>query len=134
MWCPPYKYRGAILVWAVRLGPIAGIVSVSDVRAVAWANRNRPTRGGRVVVPLIVMGVLGSPQFRSRSFRGNGREISEQLLKAPLPPLLLLAVLVLKPLATVISVRGGAPSGLFAPSLALRALLGGLVGQRRSLL
>jgi len=131
---PPYQYSGAILVWAVLLGPIAGIVSVAYVRAVAWADRNRPTGWRRVVVPLVVMGALGVASIPFPQLLGNGRDISEQLFRGPLPPLLLLAILLLKPLATVMSVRGGAPGGLFTPSLALGALLGGLLGQGWSLL
>lgn len=131
---PPYQYSGAILVWAVLLGPIAGIVSVAYVRAVAWADRNRPTGWRRVVAPLLVMGALGVASIPFPQLLGNGRDISEQLFRDPLPPLLLLAILLLKPLATVMSVRGGAPGGLFTPSLALGALLGGLLGQGWSLL
>jgi H+/Cl- antiporter ClcA len=56
------------------------------------------------------------------------------LFNGTLPPLLLLAVLFLKPLATVMSVRCGAPGGLFTPSLALGALLGGILGQAWSVL
>jgi H+/Cl- antiporter ClcA len=131
---PPYQYSVAILVWAVLLGPIAGIVSVAYVRAVAWADRNRPTGWRRVVVPLLVMGALGVASIPFPQLLGNGRDISEQLFRGPLPPLLLLAILLLKPVATVMSVRGGAPGGLFTPSLALGALLGGLLGQGWSLL
>jgi H+/Cl- antiporter ClcA len=126
---PPYQYSGAILVWSVLLGPIAGITSVAYVRAIAWADRNRPTGWRRVVVPLVVMGALGVASIPLPQLLGNGRDISEQLFRGPLPPLLMLAVLLLKPLATVLSVRSGAPGGLFTPSLALGALLGGLLGQ-----
>jgi CIC family chloride channel protein len=130
---PPYQYSSAILVWAILLGPIAGIVSVAYVRAVAWADRNRPTGWRRVATPLVVMGVLGFVSIPFPQLLGNGRDVSELLFKGPLPPLLLLAVLFLKPLATVMSVRCGAPGGLFTPSLALGALLGGILGQAWSL-
>jgi chloride channel protein, CIC family len=131
---PPYQYSSAILVWAILLGPIAGIVSVAYVRAVAWADRNRPTGWRRVAAPLVVMGVLGVVSIPFPQLLGNGRDVSELLFTGTLPPLLLLAVLFLKPLATVMSVRGGAPGGLFTPSLALGALLGGILGQAWSVL
>ena len=43
-------------------------------------------------------------------------------------PPLLLALLFLKPLATVFCVRAGAPGGLFTPSLTVGAMLGGVLG------
>ena len=44
-------------------------------------------------------------------------------------PALLLALLLLKPVATVLCVRSGAPGGLFTPSLTVGAMLGGVLGQ-----
>jgi chloride channel protein, CIC family len=131
---PAYQYSSAILVWALVFGPVAGIVSVAYVRAVAWADRNRPQGWLRVAVPLIVMGLLGVVSVPFPQLLGNGRDVSELLFTGSLPPLLLLALLFLKPLATVMSVRSGAPGGLFTPSLALGAVLGGLLGQGWSLL
>ncbi len=126
---PAYHYSAAILVWALLFSPIAGVLSVTYVRAVAWADRNRPDGWGRVVAPLLVMGALGVISIPFPQLLGNGRDVAELLFKGTLPPLLLLAVLVLKPLATVMSVRSGAPGGLFTPSLALGAVLGALLGQ-----
>jgi H+/Cl- antiporter ClcA len=72
---PPYQYSSAILVWAILLGPIAGIVSVAYVRAVAWADRNRPTGWRRVATPLAVMGVLGVVSIPFPQLLGNGRDV-----------------------------------------------------------
>jgi CIC family chloride channel protein len=44
------------------------------------------------------------------------------------PAALLMALLVLKPAATMLCLGSGAPGGLFTPSLALGALLGGVLG------
>ena len=100
----------------------------------AWADRNRPVGWRSVLVPLIIMGALGAVSIPFPQPLGNGRDISQLLFRGNLSPLLLLAVLFLKPLATVMSVRSGAPGGLFTPSLALGAVLGGLLGQAWSLL
>jgi chloride channel protein, CIC family len=43
---PAFPSSASVIVWAVLLGPIAGIVSVAYVRAIAWADRNRPTGEG----------------------------------------------------------------------------------------
>jgi H+/Cl- antiporter ClcA len=46
----------------------------------------------------------------------------------PTQCLLMLTLLVLKPFATILCVRCGAPGGLFTPSLTAGALLGGVLG------
>ncbi|HTV56773.1 MAG TPA: chloride channel protein, partial [Terriglobia bacterium] len=56
---PSYTSSESILVWAVVVGPIAGLASVGYVRMVAWADRNRPRGWKRLVAPVIVMGLLG---------------------------------------------------------------------------
>jgi CIC family chloride channel protein len=43
-------------------------------------------------------------------------------------PVLLLTLLVLRPLSTILCLGSGVPGGLFTPSLALGALLGGVLG------
>jgi len=59
---------------------------------------------------------------------GNGREISELAFTGQMTPLLLLILLLLKPAATALCIRSGAPGGLFTPSLAAGAMLGGVLG------
>jgi CIC family chloride channel protein len=45
-----------------------------------------------------------------------------------LPIRLLLALVILKPFATALCIRCGAPGGLFTPSLTVGAMLGGVLG------
>jgi chloride channel protein, CIC family len=59
---------------------------------------------------------------------GNGRDISQLAFTNQVAPALLLILLVLKPAATVLCIRSGAPGGLFTPSLTVGALLGALLG------
>jgi H+/Cl- antiporter ClcA len=125
---PAYYNSAAIAVWAVLLGPIAGVVSVCYVRAIAWADRNKPKGWRRVVAPLIVMSALGAASIPFPQLLGNGRDVSQLAFNGAVAPLLLVAILLLKPLATILSVRCGAPGGLFTPSLTLGAMLGGALG------
>jgi chloride channel protein, CIC family len=74
------------------------------------------------------MSVLGAVSIPFPQILGNGRDVSQLAFTGSAAPALLLAILILKPLATVFSVRGGAPGGLFTPSLTLGAMLGGLLG------
>lgn len=125
---PQFVSSSSIVVWAVLLGPIAGVVSVGYVRAIAWADHHRPKAWLRIAMPLLVMGALGAASIPFPQLLGNGRDVSELAFNGGAAPLMLLATLLLKPLATVFSVRCGAPGGLFTPSLTLGAMLGGLLG------
>jgi len=125
---PAYPSSSSVVVWAVLFGPIAGVVSVAYVRAIAWADHHRPVGWRRVTAPLIVMGALGAASIPFPQLLGNGRDIAELAFNGGVAPLVLLATLVLKPITTVFCVRSGAPGGLFTPSLTLGAMLGGLLG------
>jgi H+/Cl- antiporter ClcA len=72
--------------------------------------------------------MLGAVSIPFPQLLGNGKDISQLTFTDQIPPLLLLALLALKPLATVMCVRSGAPGGLFTPSLTVGALLGTLLG------
>jgi len=131
---PAYESSASVMVWALLLGPITGMASVGYVRAVAWADRHKPHGWKRVIAPLFVMGIIGAVSFPFPQILGNGQEISELAFKGGVGPRLLLCILILKPLATVMSIRSGAPGGLFTPSLTLGAMFGGILGYGWSLL
>lgn len=60
---------------------------------------------------------------------GNGKDIAQLAFADQVAPVLMLILLALKPAATILSLGSGVPGGLFTPSLALGALLGGTIGQ-----
>jgi H+/Cl- antiporter ClcA len=113
------------LAWALVIGLVAGIVSVGYVRAVAWADRHKPTGWWRVVAPVMALGLLGLISIQFPQLLGNGRGLSQSLfLGETTSATLLFSLLILKPAATIICLGSGAPGGLFTPSLTLGALLG----------
>lgn len=59
---------------------------------------------------------------------GNGGETIRAVTHGALGWKLLLAILVLKPVATAIMVGGGAPGGVFTPTLLIGACCGGILG------
>jgi H+/Cl- antiporter ClcA len=122
------------LFWAILVGLISGIVSVGFVRIIAWADRNRPEGWRRLVAPLFALGLLGLISIPFPQLLGNGKDVAQLAFTNEVAPVLLLMLLVLKPLATTMCLGSGAPGGLFTPSLALGALLGGVLGQAWSLL
>jgi chloride channel protein, CIC family len=125
---PAYVSSSAVLFWAIVMGPIAGLASVAYVRLITWAYRHRPEGWRRLVAPIIVIGLLGVVSIWFPQILGNGKDISQLLFTGQVAPLLMLALLALKPAATIFCVRSGAPGGLFTPSLTAGALLGGVLG------
>ena len=126
---PAYSSSPSSVVWALLAGPIAGVVSVGYVRAVTWADRNKPQGWRRLTTPVLGLGLLGVVSIWFPQLLGNGRDISQLAFTSQVAPALLLILFVLKPAATVLCIRSGAPGGLFTPSLTVGALLGALLGQ-----
>jgi H+/Cl- antiporter ClcA len=125
---PSYTLSLSVIGWAAVAGPIAGAVSVGFVRMVAWADRHKPRGTRRLIAPVIGLGLLGAVSIPFPELLGNGKDIAELAFTGQVAPLLLLALFVLKPLATLMCLGTGVPGGLFTPSLAIGALLGGALG------
>lgn len=130
---PDYPSSASIAVWALLAGPVAGLVSVGFVRAIFWADRNKPRGWRRLVAPILVLGVLGVVSIWYPELLGNGKDVSWLAFTGRVAPVLLLTLLVLKVAATVACLGSGAPGGLFTPSLTVGAMLGGALGYAWSL-
>jgi chloride channel protein, CIC family len=125
---PAYGSSLCVGVWALLVGPIAGVLSVGYVRLVTWTDRHKPRGRGRILAPVLALGLLGVVSVRFPQILGNGKDIAQSVFTGDMAPALLLALLLLKPAATLICLGSGAPGGLFTPSLAFGALLGGVLG------
>jgi H+/Cl- antiporter ClcA len=125
---PPYDSPASVMVWAILAGPIVGFASVGYVRMIRWADHNKPKGWHRFIAPTVVMGMVGFVSIWFPQILGNGKDISQLLFTNQVAPLLLLALLALKPAATAFCIRGGIPGGLFTPSLTAGALLGAFLG------
>ena len=125
---PAYETSGSVVVWALLAGPLAGVVSVGYVRAITWADRTKARGVWRFIAPLVILGLLGAVSIAYPELLGNGRDVSQLCFTGGVSAVSLLILFAFKPLATVLCVKGGAPGGLFTPSLTVGALLGGLLG------
>jgi CIC family chloride channel protein len=125
---PEFQHSLSVSLWALPAGAIAGLVSVAYVRLIAFADRNKPKGWYRLLAPVLALSMLGGLSIAFPQLLGNGKEVSQLAFDAQVAPSLLIALLLLKPLATALCLGSGAPGGLFTPSLALGALLGGLLG------
>jgi CIC family chloride channel protein len=123
-----FAVTGSQVVWAVLIGPLAGLLAVGWVHAIAAVNRVKPSRWGRVLAPILVFTALGVLAIAYPQLLGNGKDVVQRVFSDHLGVAIIAALLVLKPLATAACLGTGAPGGLFPPTLTLGVLFGGLLG------
>jgi H+/Cl- antiporter ClcA len=110
---PAYASSAPAVVWALLAGPLAGLFSVGYVRLITLAERNKPVNRRRIFIPLAGLGLLGLISAPFPQILGNGKDASQLAFASQLPIRLLLALVVLKPFATILCIRCGAPGGFF---------------------
>jgi len=125
---PAYPSSPSVVCWALVAGPIAGFVSIGYVHLIAWADRNKPEGGRRLLAPIVILTLLGVASIEFPQLLGNGKDIAQLAFTNQVAPALLITLLVLRPLFTALCLGSGVPGGLFTPSLSLGALLGGVLG------
>jgi CIC family chloride channel protein len=126
---PHYSVHASQVVWALLLGPLAGLAAVAWIRLIAVAHRLRPAGWMRLAAPVAIFTALGALAIQYPELLGNGKNVVQLAMVAQLGAGLLAVLLVLKPLVTAACLGSGAPGGLFTPTLALGVLFGGLLGK-----
>ncbi len=127
---PSYGLHASQVVWALIVGPIAGLAAVAYIRLIAHAHRLRPSRGpSQMVAPVLVFTALGVVAIAYPQLLGNGKNVVQLAFIGRLSVTLLAVLFVLKPIATAACLGSGAPGGLFTPVLCYGVLLGGLLGE-----
>ena len=119
-----------LLAYAV-LGVAGGVASVIFSRALGYLRprlRGLPrwTWYGQPAVAGLIVGAIayfGAPQVM-----GPGYNVIDQAMHGQFTWKFLLALVVLKIVATTISFSSGTPGGMFAPTLFIGAMLGGSIG------
>jgi len=125
---PTFTVSAPLVVWAVIIGPVAGVLSVGWIKVIMHVNGLKPQRWGRIVAPIVIFTALGAVSIAYPQFLGNGKDVVQRAFTDHLGVVLLAVLLVLKPLATAACLGSGAPGGLFTPTLTLGVLFGGLLG------
>jgi H+/Cl- antiporter ClcA len=125
---PTYHASAPLVVWSVPAGLAIGLLTVGYVRLIGVVSAHRST-GWRVsIAPAIAFALLGLVALRYPEVLGNGRDLAGPVFLGAGTAGLLLALAVLKPFATALCLGSGAAGGLFTPTLATGAVLGGVLG------
>ena len=131
---PSFQSSTSVICWAILAGPVIGLVSVGFVRLIAFADHHKPSGWMRFYAPGAALGLLGLVSIWFPQLLGNGKDLAQLTFAGEVATAPLLILLALKPIATALCLGGGAPGGLFTPSLTLGALLGAALGLAWSLL
>ncbi|HEY4895780.1 MAG TPA: chloride channel protein [Solirubrobacteraceae bacterium] len=126
---PGFALDGSQLVWAILLGPIAGVAAIAWIRLIGLAHALRPAGWLALAAPIAVFTGLGALAVAYPELLGNGKNVVQLALLARIGVATLAVLLVLKPLVTAACLGSGAPGGLFTPTLAFGVLLGALLGE-----
>jgi len=124
----------SLLLWAALAGPLLGTASAGYVRFIGWSETGKPKSYMVVFAPILVFLILGVVSIHFPEILGNGKNVVQKAFGSQLGPGLLCWLLVLRPLATAMCLKSGAPGGLFTPTMTFGALLGGLLGEGWSFL
>jgi CIC family chloride channel protein len=128
---PAYEFNSPLeLPLYLTLGLLAGIVSAIYIRAIYKAHDVfHDLKAPRWVKPAIAGVIVGIVGIFLPQIFGVGYSTIEQILNGQVTSLgLLIALLFAKLILTPVSIGGGFPGGVFAPSLFLGATLGAAFG------
>lgn len=125
---PPYRSGAALLVFALLLGPLAGLAAVGYIRLIAWVSHHRVRGRAAPLAPLVAFVLLGLLALRWPQLLGNGKGLAHDAFVGAGGLATLAALAALKPLVTALCLGSGASGGLLTPVLATGAVLGAALG------
>jgi CIC family chloride channel protein len=128
---PPYSMVHSLeLVGYAVLGVVGGLTSLAFVKLLAWMRpwlRSWPrwTDYAQPALAGLIIGIIG---LKFPQVMGAGYEYMDQAMHGQFVWQVLVALALLKVLATCLSVSSGVPGGMFAPTLFIGAMVGAAVG------
>jgi chloride channel protein, CIC family len=125
---PDYRFTGSLMTWAVLAGPVIGLIAAGYIRLIGWVSYHRVTGIRALFAPVIAFGILGVIGIWYPQLFGNGLDMAHDAFLGIGGFGLLFVLFALKPLVTAMCLESGASGGLFTPTLATGAVLGGALG------
>lgn len=125
---PSFHVSTSEVLWALLFGPAAGLAAVVYVRAIVWADQGKPKGWQTVANPIVAFMLLGLLAMEYPQLLGNGKDTAQLAFFDAMSGRLLFALMILKVVATAGCLRSGVPGGLFTPTVAVGAMLGGVAG------
>jgi len=116
------------VVFSLVLGPLTGVFASGYIRVIGWVTHYQLTGRWSIVAQIVTMGLLGVLGFGFPQLFGNGKDMAADAFTGAGTFALLLALALLKPIATAACLFSGASGGLFTPTLSTGAVLGAAAG------
>jgi H+/Cl- antiporter ClcA len=125
---PAYPLAARLVVWAILAGVLIGVFASAYVRLIGWISYHRLAGPVSIAAMVVAFGILGVIGLAYPQLFGNGKNMAHDVFLGAGGLSLLVALAVLKPLATALCLGGGASGGLFTPVMSTGAVLGGAMG------
>jgi CIC family chloride channel protein len=125
---PDYRYRTAILIYALIAGPLIGLLASGYIRLVGWVSHHQLAGRAAIGGPLAAFTVLGAIGVAYPALFGNGKDMAHRAFLGQGSLALLFALFALKPLVTALCLGSGASGGLFTPFMSTGAVFGAASG------
>lgn len=103
---PHYAVSAPQVVWAVLVGPLAGVVGVGYIRLIAWAKGHTPQGWRLVISTTVVFSAIGCVAVVYPEVLGNGKDVAQFAFVDQFGLPLLGVLMVIRPLATASCLRG----------------------------
>ena len=108
---PSYQLQARLVVWALLVGPLAGLAAVAWIRLIRFAHALKPRGWQRALAPVAVLVALGALAIPYPQLLGNGKPVVALALVGQLGIGLVAVLWALKPLSPRPASAAARPAG-----------------------
>lgn len=125
---PPIAVSPSIIVWSLLVGPVIGAAAYLFVRVTDAARARAPKDWRLAVWCSLIFPIIGLLAIPFPQLLGNGKGLAQAGFDNEVGLALASALLLLRVVVLVASLRAGAEGGLLTPGLSIGALIGIVLG------
>jgi H+/Cl- antiporter ClcA len=125
---PPLAVSPSIIVWSLLVGPIIGAAAYLFVKVTDAARASAPRDWRLAVSCALVFPIIGLLAIPFPQLLGNGKGLAQAGFDNEVGLTFAAALLLLRVVVLLASLRAGAEGGLLTPGLSIGALLGIILG------